>query len=79
MKQNIISSARNFFQRFLFAFVAALMTMASFAQEGDKKVDINITTEKDNFWASPWVWVVGGAVFVLLLVAIMKSGGSKEA
>ena len=61
------------------AVVAALTTMASFGQEGDKKVDINVTTEKDNFWASPWVWVVGGAVFILLLVAIMKSGSSKEA
>jgi len=79
MKKNSISLTRSFLQRFFMAVVAALMTMASFGQEGDKKVDINVTTEKDNFWASPWVWVVGGAVFILLLVAIMKSGSSKEA
>jgi len=79
MKKNSIALKQYFLQTFFMAVVAALMTMASFAQEGDKKVDINVTTEKDNFWASPWVWVVGGAVFILLLVAIMKSGGRKEA
>lgn len=79
MKKDSISVKQSFLQRFFFAFVAALMTMAAFGQEGDKKVDINVSTEKDNFWASPWVWVVGAAVFILLLVAIMKSGSSKGA
>ena len=54
-------------------FLSFFVSLVSFAQ--DKKVDIEIGTEKnDNFFGQPWVWVVGAAVFILLLVAILKSG-----
>ena len=36
------------------------------------------TTETTMWYAEPWVWVVGGAVFLLLLVALLKSGGKKD-
>jgi len=39
----------------------------------DKGVDINIGVKKETQWyAQPWVWVVGGAVFILLLVALLR-------
>ena len=79
MKPTTISA---FFQRLLLAVTATFLTMISFGQDGDKKVDINVSTNKDNFWASPWVWVIGGAVFVLLLAAILRgnnSGGRRDA
>ena len=77
MKPTIVT----FFQRLLLAVTATFLTMVTFAQDGDKKVDINVTTNKDNFWASPWVWVIGGAVFVLLLAAILRgnSGSRRDA
>jgi len=28
-------------------------------------------------FSKPWVWVVGGAVFILLLVALLRGGGKK--
>ncbi len=70
-----------FFKRLLLAVTATFITMITFAQEGDKQVDINVSTNKDNFWASPWVWVIGGAVFVLLLAAILRgnSGSRRDA
>jgi hypothetical protein len=74
MKTTMVSKIRYF----MLAVIAALMSVVSFAQDGGGKVDVNITTDKNNFWASPWVWVVGGAVFVLLLVAILRGGGSKS-
>ncbi len=43
------------------------------AQE-TKKVDIDVNTKGDNWYASPWVWIVGVAVFILLLVALTRSG-----
>jgi hypothetical protein len=50
-----------------------MMGMITLAQ--DKQVDINVNTNKNNnFWGQPWVWVVGAAVFILLLVAILRSG-----
>jgi len=41
------------------------------AQE-TKKVDIDVNTKGDNWYASPWVWIVGVAVFILLLVALTR-------
>jgi hypothetical protein len=78
MKPTTIST---FFQRLLLAVTATFITMITFAQDADKKVDINVSTNKDNFWASPWVWVIGGAVFVLLLAAILRgnSGSRRDA
>jgi hypothetical protein len=43
------------------------------AQE-TKKVDIDVNTKGNNWYASPWVWIVGVAVFILLLVALTRGG-----
>jgi hypothetical protein len=40
-----------------------------------KKVDVDINAHgNDNWYASPWVWIVGVAVFILLLVALTRGG-----
>ena len=40
--------------------------------------DVNITSNSSGEWyTQPWIWVVGAAVFILLLVALMR-GGSRE-
>jgi len=59
----------------LLTFMTALYgSMALLAQE-TKKVDVDINTDKGNNWyASPWVWIVGAAVFILLLVALTRGG-----
>ncbi len=68
----------NYSQRLLLMFMTMLFSVIVFAQ--DKKVDINISTNKNNgFWGSPWVWVVGAAVFILLLVAILRGGNRRGA
>jgi hypothetical protein len=60
-----------------------LMTMflsvVVFAQEKSTEVDINVNKDAGtaNWYASPWVWIVGAAVFILLLVAL-TSGRSKR-
>ena len=49
------------------------LNLISFAQDGDKKIDISISKEPDqSFFMQPWVWVVAGAIFVLLLVALLR-------
>ncbi len=60
------------------AFILLLMVQVmAFAQ--DKKVDVDITTDKGgNWYAQPWVWIVGGAVFLLLLVALMRGNSNKD-
>ncbi len=55
-------------------FVAGLfLNLVSFAQDADKKIDISINSEPDKgFFMQPWVWVVAAAVFILLLVALLR-------
>jgi len=54
-------------------------TSAAFAQD-TKKIDVTIGTKSsDGFVGSPWMWVVGGAVFILLLVALLRSGKQRSA
>ena len=49
-----------------------LFALKLFAQ--DKKVDIDVNVGKSAAWyTQPWVWIVGGAVFILLLVALLRS------
>jgi hypothetical protein len=76
MKRSLVIT-RQYFQRIALFLTALLISFLSFAQ--DKQIDINVNTKKDNVWGQPWVWVVGAAVFILLLVAILRSGGRKNA
>jgi hypothetical protein len=75
MKQKIIQACSLFT-----AFLAFnLISLVSYAQEKGVDVDINVKKESD-WYQQPWVWVVGAAVFILLLAAILKSNRtSKEA
>jgi hypothetical protein len=36
---------------------------------------VSVTSESGDWYASPWVWVVGAAVFILLLVALLRGRG----
>lgn len=63
-------------KKVLLSVLTALLGAISFAQDG--KLDVNVNTNSgSNWYASPWVWIVGGAVFILLLVALTRGGGRK--
>ena len=57
---------------------AICLSTLAFAQEKTAEVDINLNKGGgSNWYASPIVWVVGAAVFILLLVAILRGGGRR--
>lgn len=56
----------------------SLLQTAVWAQDGGADVDVKITKDNGTWYAQPWVWIVGGAVFILLLVALLRGGGRKE-
>ena len=62
---------------FLTIIAALFATVSMLAQDGDKKVNVDINTKGDAWYASPWVWVVGAAVFILLLVALTRGSGRR--
>ena len=53
-------------------FILAHSTLL-WAQE--KKVDVDISLDKgqnSNWYQQPVVWIIGGAIFILLLVALLR-------
>jgi len=78
--RTITNSMNNVFAKMVFAMLSVFISITSFAQD-TKKVDVNISTDEGGggFFASPWVWVVGIAVFILLLVALLRGGSRREA
>ena len=58
--------------------IAVFFSALMFAQEGaGTKIDVDINKDSAAWYASPWVWVVGAAVFILLLVALTRGGGRR--
>jgi len=59
--------------------VMAFSSLELLAQDAKKlDVDVDINKGDSNWYQQPWVWVVGGAVFILLIVALARGGGKKE-
>ena len=69
----MIQTIKSNFKKTFFLSASLIISILSFAQ--DKKIDIDITTKSDssNVFMQPWVWVVGGALFILLLVALLRN------
>ena len=61
-----------------FLLMTTLFSFLSFAQDKGVDVDINVNKKSSGWYQQPWVWIVGGAVFILLLVALLRGGGKKE-
>ena len=64
-------------QRVYLTVMAALMSLLTMAQEKSADVDINVNKGGGGGIAT-WMWIVGGAVFILLLVALTSRRTTKE-
>jgi hypothetical protein len=59
--------------------LVVLTNILLFAQEKTTQVDVDINKGNGgNWYASPWVWIVGAAVFILLLVALTSGSRSSS-
>ena len=72
-------------KRWIKAISAASLTITSlftsilaFAQ--DKGLDVNVDINKggSQWYAQPWAWIIGAAIFILLLVAIVRGGRTSD-
>lgn len=52
------------------ALLGLLISFQIFAQDGG--LDIDIDLGKPEWYEQPWVWVVGGAIFILILVGLLR-------
>jgi len=56
----------------------ACMQVVLWAQDSNQTVTTKTesTTTSTQWYTSPWVWVAGGAVFIIILVALMRGNSS---
>jgi len=65
----------NFFVAFAVAMSTILTSVSSYAQSVPEKVDVDINTNGGGavWYGQPWVWAVGVAIFIVIIVAITRS------
>ena len=63
---------------FCILFVLSLVQTAVWAQDaGGTDINVKISKDDGGWYTKPWVWIIGAAVFILLLVALLRGGGNK--
>ena len=57
----------------------ALLFSQSLIWAQEKSVDVNLNVDKggSDWYAEPWLLIVGGAVFIIIIVALMRGNSSK--
>lgn len=61
-------------------FMSVMTTLAQESSNLDVDVDLGGDAATTGAWYSQtWVWIVGGLVFILLLVALLRGGNSNKA
>ncbi|RYF90804.1 MAG: hypothetical protein EOO03_02855 [Chitinophagaceae bacterium] len=76
MRQSINTSLKNAFLMFLLTLTSAIAWAQETTSTAVSTTETNTSTEATVWYTEPWVWVVGGAVLVLLIVALTRGGGS---
>lgn len=79
MKTSLINRLSALFAAFT---LFVLNPIGLLAQDGAKDINVDLDIDKGGgggaFYTQPWVWIVGGAVFILLLVALMRGRGGRN-
>ena len=71
---------RNTLSKISLVIMTVLISLCSFAQNGGG-ADVNVDINKgggSNWYTQPWVWIVGAALFILLLVALLRNNSSRD-
>ena len=66
----------NYFYKALLVFASFFIGVVILAQE-KTEVDINVNKKDSSWYGQPWVWIVGAAVFIIIIVALLRGGSSR--
>ena len=65
-----------------FLFFSLFISVMALAQEGGAEVNVDITKDGGNaggaWYNQPLVWIIGAAVFILLLVALLRGNNAPK-
>jgi hypothetical protein len=77
--KNLISSMKGWLLVFMLCCVQTVLWAQDNGGGSTSKTEVNISADTGDAWyTSPWVWVIGAAVFILLLVALTSGGRSRR-
>lgn len=80
MKKLIIRHANKIALTFMFSMVQ-LLAMAQDSTGGSSSItkeSTTTTTTTSEWYTQPWVWIVGAAVLIVIIVALMRGNSTKE-
>ncbi len=76
--QSTVSKLGKAFWTLTMILSSLLVSVKTFAQSAPEKVEVDINAGGDSVWyGQPWVWVVGIAVFIVIIVAITRNNNTK--
>lgn len=73
-----VSQNKASFQRYAMILLTCFLSTALWAQDGNADVKVKLGNDDPTWYKKPWVWIIGGAVFLLLLVALLKGDEDKD-
>lgn len=76
MKQLIKVRVKAILLLFLVSFYQTI-ALAQDSTSTTTKTTTSSSTETNTWYTEPWVWVVGGAVFLIILVVLLRGNSSK--
>jgi hypothetical protein len=68
----------NAFLKFFTFFISLFFSFLAVAQEKSVDININKNDSGSNWYTNPIVWIIGAAVFILLLVALLRGNSNKS-
>jgi hypothetical protein len=77
MKKISLSQVYKFFLVFLFSCMQVLVWAQDQQQSSSTQSSTTTKTTTETVWYSqPWVWIAGGAVFIIILIALLRGNSS---
>ena len=79
--KKMVLNAKTYLMLLMFTVMNTVIAMAQ--DEGGVAVNksttqTTTTTTTQDWYTQPWVWIVGGLVFILLLIALVRGGSGSR-
>ena len=69
----------NAVQKFVLLFVLCVIQLLAWSQDSVSHSTTTVTTKTNNsFQVEPWMWIVGGAVLLVILGALLRGNSNKD-